>query len=414
MILLRSLAAVLAAGLLGQLTVPAGIVLSGDDPSRSGIGAPESGCGAQPAAQPAPAGTPWTQRRYPPEQLAALATGAGVTVAVIDSGVQASHPQLAGRVDVGADFLDHGRDGWQDCVGHGTAVASIIAAAPRPDTPVRGLAPDARILPIRVSEQQVIDGRETGRPADPQQLAHAIRWSVEQGATVINLSVVLYRDVPSIRTAVAFAVARDVVVVAAAGNRRDSGDPRPYPAAYPGVLGVGAIGRDGKRSEFSQTGPHVDLMAPGAGVPVASLAGATQERDGTSYAAPFVAATAALIRQYRPRSTAAEVAVQILDNVDPAPDAGAGHGRGVLNPFRAVTGTTGTGPAGPVAALPARPVDPSLAVQESRRNESGHAAMMIGALAAGLAVLVLTTAAVLPHGVRRRWSPGSPDLGRPR
>ena len=111
-----------------------------------------------------------------PARLAPLATGAGVTVAVVDSGVDRVHPQLAGRVLAGADLLDPGGDGGRDCAGHGTGVASIIAAAPRPDVAFRGLAPGARILPVRVSEQQVVRGAGVG--------AHGQRRRVRPGHPV--------------------------------------------------------------------------------------------------------------------------------------------------------------------------------------------------------------------------------------
>jgi subtilisin family serine protease len=153
---------------------------------------------------------------------------------VIDSGVDRRHPQLSGRVLAGTDYLDPGDDGTRDCAGHGTGVASVIAAAPRAGVAFRGLAPGARILPVRVSEQQVVDGRESGRTVSAAVFARAIRWAVDQGADVLNLSVVLYADDPAVRAAVAYAAERDVVVVAAAGNLHAEGDPRPYPAAYAG------------------------------------------------------------------------------------------------------------------------------------------------------------------------------------
>ncbi|MBM0235840.1 type VII secretion-associated serine protease mycosin, partial [Micromonospora sp. STR1_7] len=287
------------------------------------------------------AALPWTQQRYDPARLAPLATGAGVTVAVVDSGVDRAHPQLAGQVLAGTDLLDSGGDGSRDCAGHGTGVASIIAAQPRSGVAFHGLAPGARILPVRVSEQQVVQGRESGRTVSAAEFARAIRWAVDHDADVVNLSVVLYADDPAVQSAVAYAVQRNVVLVAAAGNLHDSGDPRPFPAAYDGVLGVGAIGADGVRAAFSQTGPYVDLVAPGSEVLVAAPGQGHQRVEGTSYAAPFVAATAALLRQYRPELTAAQVAERIIATADPAPGPGhgGGYGAGVLNPYRAVTET---------------------------------------------------------------------------
>ncbi|GAB3818065.1 hypothetical protein GCM10027605_69920 [Micromonospora zhanjiangensis] len=184
-------------------------------------------CGTGPGPAPAGTQTPWAQQRYLPDRLAALATGAGVTVAVIDSGVDQKHPQLRGRVAAGNDFLDPGGDGTRDCAGHGTGVASIIAAGSTTGTTFHGLAPGARILPVRVSEQQVVDGKESGRTVSAPVFARSIRWAVDHGADVINLSVVLYQDDPAVRAAVGYAVGRDVVVVAAAGNYHEQGNPTP-------------------------------------------------------------------------------------------------------------------------------------------------------------------------------------------
>ncbi|WP_406038770.1 type VII secretion-associated serine protease mycosin [Micromonospora sp. NBC_00898] len=367
-------------------------------------------CAAPPAPARPVADQPWPQQRYAPDRLTPLATGAGVVVAVVDSGVDRRHPQLAGRVLDGADFLDPGGDGTRDCAGHGTGVASIVAATPRPGVAFRGLAPGARILPVRVSEQQVVDGRESGRTVGAADFARAIRWAVDHDADVLNLSVVLYADDPTVRSAIGYAVRRNVVVVAAAGNLHDSGDPRPYPAAYDGVLGVGAIGADGVRAPFSQTGPYVDLVAPGGDVLMAAPGQGHRRAEGTSYAAPFVAATAALLRQYRPELTAAEVARQIVDGTDPAPGRGDGYGAGVLNPYRAVTETPGPVVDRPAraAALPVGGTDPAAAAQRARRATARHRALLVAGAAGATTTLVVLLAAVLPRGARRRWRPAGP------
>ncbi|RAO03825.1 Minor extracellular protease Epr [Micromonospora saelicesensis] len=358
------------------------------------------------------AAKPWPQQRYDPARLAPLATGAGVTVAVVDSGVDRVHPQLAGRVLAGADLLDPGGDGGRDCAGHGTGVASIIVAAPRSDVAFRGLAPGARILPVRVSEQQVVQGRESGRTVSADEFARAIRWAVDHDADVVNLSVVLYADDPEVRSAVRYAVDRDVVLVAAAGNLHGSGDPRPFPAGYDGVLGVGAIGADGGRATFSQTGPYVDLVAPGSEVLTAAPGAGHHRVEGTSYAAPFVAATAALLREYRPELTAAQVAERIIATADPAPGAGRGgaYGAGVLNPYRAVTETSGGGAGGarPVAALADDRADPAQLAHQARRAAARDRALLVGAVAGITAVTVALLALVVPRGARRRWRPAGP------
>ncbi|MGC5017171.1 type VII secretion-associated serine protease mycosin [Micromonospora sp. DT47] len=410
------------------LTVLPALAVSSVTPARAAGRAPTSGATGAPATGPvaaraaapacatplAPArpvaATPWPQRRYAPERLTPLASGAGMTVAVIDSGVDRRHPQLRGRVLDGADFLDPGGDGTRDCAGHGTGVASIIAAAEGPGVAFQGLAPGARILPVRVSEQQVVEGRESGRTVSATDFARAIRWAVDHDADVLNLSVVLYADNPAVREAVGYAVRRDVVVVAAAGNLHDSGDPRPYPASYEGVLGVGAIGSDGYRAAFSQTGPYVDLVAPGSDVLLAAPEQGHHRAEGTSYAAPFVAATAALVRQYRPSLTAAQVAQRILGTADPAPDGDRGdYGAGVLNPYRAVV-ETGSGPATVArsAALPADRPDPALLAERARRAAARDRAVLVATVTAGAVAVAVLLAVVLPRGTRRGWRPAGP------
>jgi len=156
-------------------------------------------------------------------------------VAVVDSGVDAN-PQFGHRVILGPDLAAADRGGLvnADCVGHGTAMASIIAAAPVPGISFTGVAPAARILSVKISNS---DTFATG--VTPQ----AIRDAVALGASVINLSLAAADDVPALRSAVEFALRSNVVVVAAAGNDSEQGGTGPfYPAAYPGVLSVGAIG----------------------------------------------------------------------------------------------------------------------------------------------------------------------------
>lgn len=350
---------------------------------------------------------PWPQQRYAPDRLTALATGAGVTVAVIDSGVDARHPQLKGRVAKGTDYLDPGGDGNLDCAGHGTAVASIVAATARAGVGFHGLAPKAKILPIRISEQQIIDGKESGRTVTAAQFARAIRWAVDHGADVLNLSVVLYEDNRAVRAAIAYAVEEDVVVVAAAGNLHENGDPRPYPAAYDGVLGVGAVGADGTRSPFSQVGPYVDVVAPGGEVLAAAAGRGHKRQNGTSYAAPFVSATAALVREYRPELSAREVIARIITTADPAPGGGRNdaYGAGVLNPYRAVTETAAAGAPPPAVALPDEPADSAAAARAERRSQTREASLKLAAVGGGVAATMGLLAVVLPRGARRRWRP---------
>jgi subtilisin family serine protease len=200
-----------------------------------------------------------------------------------------------------------------------------------------------------------------------------------------------------------------VVVVAAAGNQHQGTevDPTPYPAGYPGVLGVGAVDETGTRLPTSQVGAYVDLTAPGAGVLAAARGQGLASYDGTSFAVPFVAATAALVWQYHPTLSADQVISRILGTVDPAPGGAGpadGYGRGILNPYRAVTEQlTPAGVAVPPAAHLAPP-DQARASDTASGSRTAAGLLALGAvLLAGLIALV---ASVLPHGAARRWQPG--------
>ncbi|HEX5742029.1 MAG TPA: type VII secretion-associated serine protease mycosin, partial [Pilimelia sp.] len=342
----------------------------------------------------------WDSQALGPERVAAFADGGGVRVAVLDSGVDGGHPQLRGRVLRGRDFLGGAGGGSVDCVGHGTAVAGIIAAAPQPGSAVRGLAPAAEVLPVRVTEQRRVDGAVTGATSAPGRLAAAIRWAVGHGADVLNLSLVLGRDDPAVRAAVAYAVRADVVVVAAAGNAHESGDPMPYPAAYPGVLGVGAIRPDGQRVAASQVGAYVDVVAPGDGV-LAAWPGGYATVGGTSFATPFVAATAALVRQRWPALPAAEVARRVVATADPAAGGRAAYGAGVLNPYRAVTEDEPPPRRPAPAVLPDERPDPRAAATARARAGRARQALTVAGVGAGAVGAALLAALVVPRGARR-------------
>ena len=130
-------------------------------------------------------------RLYDLGRLAPLATGAGVRVAVIDSGVDAGHPQLRGRVAAGRDFLHGDPDARQDCVGHGTAVASIIAARPVDGYRLPRAGAGRAVVPVRITEQEQIGGEDVGDDGTPAEFAEAIEWAADPGggdAEVINMS----------------------------------------------------------------------------------------------------------------------------------------------------------------------------------------------------------------------------------
>jgi membrane-anchored mycosin MYCP len=365
--------------------------------------APQQGVAAVPEA-------PWESRRFDPGRLGQFSTGAGVTVAVIDSGVDPSHPQMRGHVIPGWDALDASAAGLQDCVGHGTAVASVIVAQPSNDHRFRGLAPGATILPLRVSEQELVNGQAAGRTASAAKFADAIRFAVNAGAKVINLSVVHNEDHPEVRAAIATAIARNVIVVAAVGNGADKGNKTPYPAAYDGVIGVGAVSENSVRLPESQFGRYVDLVAPGVNITVASPRQGFQTTfKGTSIAAPFVAATAALLLSYRKGIPASEVAARMFATADPAPG-GPGsdqYGYGVVNPYRALTEATTSEPPRRPAALPPPVRDPAAEAAAAAAARTRTVALSLAAGVGGLALVVVLVANVVPRGRRRGWRPGT-------
>ncbi|GAB1640880.1 type VII secretion-associated serine protease mycosin [Krasilnikovia sp. MM14-A1259] len=352
--------------------------------------------------------TPWQQQWLAPERVWPFSTGAGVRVAVIDSGTDASHPQLKGHVERGFDMLSNGAGGDVDCNSHGTAVASIIAAQRKPGIGFVGLAPDADILPIRVSEREADGDKGQGESVLPERFAEAIRKAVDSGATVINLSVTLYQNFPVVEDAVKYAVGKDVVLVAAAGNLHQNGkpDPVPYPAAYDGVIGVGAIDQNGARVEKSQIGKYVDIVAPGDQVVAATRVSGHNYWIGTSFATPMVSATVALMRSAEPKLSAAQVTQRLLATADPAHGGAAqGYGQGVVDPYRAVTERLTDAPAQAPQALPAVPNDPARAARAARWATIGQAGMWVALGLVAAALLVAVVALLAQFGRRRRWQP---------
>lgn len=357
--------------------------------------------------------TPWPVARFAPARIWPLTTGAGVTVAVIDSGVDGDHPQLRGAVLPGRDLLDGQRTGAFDCLGHGTAVASVIAARPVDGVGFTGLAPGVRILPIRVSERILdADGQPQGDSVSLGGLAAAINAAVADGARVVNLSIYYFVDDARVRAAIDNARRHDVVIVAAAGNAhsRDSAtrDPVPYPAAYEGVLGVGAVDQNGVRADDSQVGPYVDLVAPGVGVTAAAnRSGDHTIVDGTSFATPYVAATAALVRARNPAMTAAEVERWLLRTAGPGrggPRSDA-YGFGEVDPFRAVNESDHPGGR---TAVDMPPMFDARAAAERVAAETRAKERSVTLAVAGLAITAAVAffAAAAPRGRRRRWRPG--------
>lgn len=296
-------------------------------------------------------GTQWGLTKINAPAAWAHTTGsASVVVAVIDSGVDLAHPELVGLLVPGYDMVDlglsptppagfrfegdfSGRDSVPDDeVGHGTHVAGTIAAASDNGVGVTGVTWQCRIMPIkaltrmvRISDGQV---RGVGTSAD---IAAAVRWAADNGASVVNMSLGSSASTTVESSAIAYAIGKGVVVVAAMGN---DGTANPsFPAAYPDVIAVGAIDSTDHRATFSQTGAHIDVVAPGVSV-LSTVPGGYGSKSGTSMATPHVAGVAALIRSVKPAATVAEVttilrstARALRDNpADPVPSDSYGWG----------------------------------------------------------------------------------------
>jgi membrane-anchored mycosin MYCP len=363
-------------------------------PAASAQDGPE--CLSAPPANSAD--VPWAQRQLQPHRSWPLTEGDGVVVAVVDSGVDGSVPQLTGRVLRGVDVVTGG-PADADCIGHGTFVAGIVAAAPRPDTGFAGVAPGVTVLPIRVTRSR--DSDEVG----PNGLAAGIRAAVDRGADVINVSASTSAPTPELTAAVAYAADRDVVVVASSANGADQDENAvSYPSAYPSVIAVGAVDAAGERAGFSQSGPHLSLVAPG--VDVASLGPGGPghwQGSGTSYAAPFVSGAAALVRAYRPDLSAEQVAHRLKATAT-APAAALPDpelGWGVVDPVAAVSALVPEERGAPVAAPALAPPAPAPPVRLPALVASVLAigAALVAAGAAG------ASASLGGRGSRRGWRP---------
>lgn len=352
-----------------------------------------------------------------------LTRGEGQRVAVIDTGVN-RHPRLA-HLEAGGDYVAAG-DGAQDCDGHGTIVAGIIAAAPDSTDQVgfAGVAPAATVLSIRQSSTKF---GPTANPSvtgfgDVDTMAMAVRTAADRGATVINISSVACAAGPlddrALGAALAYAVdVLDVVVVAAAGNvggasqcpkqtettglSWDTATVAVSPAWYDDyVLTVGALGTDGSPSSFSLAGPWVDVAAPGEDMVSLDPAGSgivdgltVFDRDipisGTSYAAPVVSGLVALVRARFPGLTARQV-MQRIEATAHRPAAGWNPvvGNGTIDPLAAVSSdsiSSGT----PVTE--ARPIDLPQAPATARR--ASRAALLGAGVCAAVAAAALALSA---------------------
>jgi membrane-anchored mycosin MYCP len=345
---------------------------------------------------------PWAQRAMAPQRAWVLTRGGGLVVGVVDTGVSAKTPALAGAVLPGRDVTTN-KAANSDCRGHGTFLAGLLAARPNvAGSGLAGIAPGVRVLPIRVAadEQQVDAGR----------LAAGIRAAVDGGARVVAVGVATATAPPALRSAVRYAIGHDVLVVAstdapglAAGSTGQS-----YPAALTGVLAVASIQSDGRPTSRGRATPA--LAAPGAGlVSVAPEGDGNVVASGSGVAVAFVAGAAALVRDYRPSLKAPDVARRLEATADHPtarlPDPTLGYG--MVDPVAAVT-TALPQESGQTASTP-RPQPITIVLPKPENRRPTHIALIGSAAVTGAAALGGLLVATIRRGRRRGWRPAAPD-----
>ena len=274
--------------------------------------------------------------------------GEGVVVGVIDTGVDATHPDLANAVLPGIDLTTTGRvgDGRTDIHGHGTVMAGLIAARGHDrNAGVLGIAPKATILPVRVKRYLEPGGR----------VSEGIEWAVRNGARVICIAGSNDSTGTEMQQAIEAAIRADVVVVAAAGNRPDDRTVS-FPAAYPGVIAAAGVDQHGNHASVSVTGPEVVLAAPAVDIVSTYLGSRYSHGTGTSNATAIIAGAAALVRAKYPNLTATQVIHRLTatatDKGPPGRDEQ--YGYGVIDIVKALTADVPPTPE-PTAGTPARP-----------------------------------------------------------
>ncbi len=391
------------------------------------------------------AGEPPAQQQLRIRQAHRYATGRGQRVAVIDSGVQ-PHPRLLGRMIDGGDYIE-GRTGLADCDGHGTAVAGLIAAAPDAGSQFVGTAPAAQILAIRqastfysVPLRRLDTGEQTRSPmaGDTVSMARAVMRAVQLGATVINISEAAcfpaepdQVNAPDLQAAVHYAVEHNAVVVVAAANTsgscKQNSPGKVTTISSPGwfdadVLTVAATDGNGEPADFSLHGPWVDVAAPGTDV--VSLAagrsrltsglvnshGQLRPLDGTSFAVPYVAGLAALVRERFPHLSAR----QVMHRIEQTAQHGTGPrrrsedvGYGLIDPVAALTAVIpeeGRPQQGGAAAA-ASPAQLSGFQPQSRDSTLPRTVALVGS-AAAFVLLGLTLLVVQVVKRHQRHGPG--------
>ncbi|MFJ5234281.1 S8 family serine peptidase [Kitasatospora sp. NPDC088391] len=384
------------------------------------------GLSAGPAAADSDREAQWVLKNYGmAERVWPTSQGEGVIVAVIDTGVDANHPDLVGQVLPGLDLTNAGTDGRVDSKGHGTAMASDIAAHGHgSNAGVMGLAPKAKILPVRIDlggEGEVVAGNDMA-------VGKAIRFAVDHGAKVINMSFDGGSSLdPGYRESIEYAIQKDVVLVAGSGNSANF--PTGYPANFPGVVVVSGITESGDMWPKSTVGPVVTLAAPAENIHNADLNNRYGTGNGTSDSAAFVSGIAALVRSKYPNLSAGQVINRMTksavqpDGKGPFPNDK--YGYGIVSPAGSLAANPavdngpkenpllnrpepGKAPTGG-AADPAKTPAAGGADSPQASSDSGSSSGMLMAVGGGvLGVLVIVLIVVLARRSKKGGNGGGP------
>jgi hypothetical protein len=348
----------------------------------------------------------WALDRLRAEDVRAAFLAAGHSwsevpvVAILDTGIQGSHPDLAGRTVAGYDLIagaPTAPGASVDPHGHGTHVAGIVGANVGDGVGVSGLLDGARLMPVRV-----VDENGSGSLA---RIARGMVWAVDHGAQVLNMSLGSASSSQALAAAAEYAAAHGVVVVAAAGNSGASTNGREYPCTYSTVICVGATDAADHRAGFSTFGTQVDVAAPGNAILSTYKGSQYYYGSGTSMATPYTAAAVALLRATYPGDSAASLAARLAHTADDlgAPGRDPATGAGLIDLVRAAKLQPAASPAAPASLRvtfggPGRAVvrfgtaapRSSAAVSGYRLRVGTRAPITVGAAARSVSVTGLT------------------------
>jgi len=340
----------------------------------------------------------WYLKTLQVAEAQAISKGTGVTVGLVDTGAY-PHPDIRRNLLEGTDFVPgESGNGQNDKAGHGTSMAALIAGHGRGSNGVLGIAPGAKVFPIKTSND--------GNKAPSVAIGQGIKWAVSQNVKVINVSAGV-GPAFEVQDAVASALDADIVVVASAGNTASNGVIG-YPAAIDGVLAVGATGRNGNYATLSLKDPKVQICAPGVDVTTAAPKSKYVDVDGTSPSAAIVSGAVALIRSKFPDLRAEEVVHRITATADDIGPPGRDNecGFGLLNIVKALTadvpplsGATTTPTSSAASGVTSPTVAPASSSPGAESESSSSSTPLIFGV---LAVVVVAGGLVAALVLRRR------------